>query len=74
MAFANTTISARSIFNVASFDGIRRALGRGLHAVQVARMNTVLREMSAVQLREIGITQSEITDYADMLMLQETRT
>lgn len=73
MAYVNTTVPAQSIFNGFSFAGIRKAFARGLRAAQVARMKAVLRDMSAEQLRGIGITRSEITDYAEMLILRDSR-
>jgi uncharacterized protein YjiS (DUF1127 family) len=73
MAFANTTIPTQSIFSGFSFAGIRRAFARGLRAAQIARMNEVMREMSVEQLREIGITRSEIADYAEMLIIHDVR-
>ena len=49
------------------------AFGRGVNAMQVARMNSVLHGMDNTQLNQIGITRSEIADYAEMLMLRDNK-
>ena len=73
MAFVNTNIPAQSVFNGFSFAGIRRAFARGLRTAQVSRMNSIMGQMSVEQLREIGITRSEIADYAEMLIIHNVR-
>ncbi|MBT8418701.1 MAG: DUF1127 domain-containing protein [Silicimonas sp.] len=43
-----------------------------LRAMQMARMMSSLAEMSDRQLAEIGITRSQIPQYAEKLLAQET--
>ena len=73
MAFVNTNIPVQSISHGFSFAGIRRVFARGLRRAQVAHMNSVMREMSVEQLQAIGITRSEIADYAEMLIIHNVR-
>ncbi|MEY1556767.1 hypothetical protein AB3Y40_14130 [Yoonia sp. R2331] len=47
-----------------SFAGLRATLSRALLAMQVARMESVLSQMSAVELERIGITYADIPAYA----------
>ena len=70
MAFAGTSPYAPSFFSGFSFTKVRNAFARGLTRMQVARMNGVLAQMSTDQLHQIGITRSEIADYAEMLILR----
>lgn len=63
-------ITALWVFNLLG-RGARKFL-RGTHAavrsLQVARMMATLCDMSDHQLTQIGITRSEIPDYAEKLM------
>ncbi len=42
--------------------------GAGVQSIQVARMMSTLSNMSDVQLAQIGISRSEIPQYAETLM------
>lgn len=44
-----------------------RAAGKALRKMQVAKMNSVMHQMTDEQLRRIGITRREIADYVDCL-------
>lgn len=63
-------IKSASFLNVLSAYSrrFRKTFGIYLHAVQVARMNDVLVNLSDVQLEQVGITRAEIPRYAERLI------
>jgi uncharacterized protein YjiS (DUF1127 family) len=69
MAYVSTSTPTTSLFGGFSFANVRRAFSRGLTRMQTARMISVLAQMSDTQLHQIGITRGEITDYAEMLII-----
>jgi uncharacterized protein YjiS (DUF1127 family) len=61
--------SAAFLSEISAFDRrFRNAIGVYLHAVQVARMNGVIANLSDVQLEQVGITRAEIPRYAERLI------
>lgn len=77
----NTTASERhhavtaSLSYVAAiFAKFRSAAGGVLKALQDARMMSTLAQMSDAQLNNIGISRSDIPDYAKKLMASEDQT
>lgn len=50
----------------------RKSFGVSLHAVQVARMNEVLGNLSDFQLEQVGITRAEIPRYAERLISNDS--
>lgn len=52
-----------------SFARLRTAFRRAFLRAQIGRMTSVLSMLPDAQLHNIGITRSEIADYAEMLML-----
>lgn len=65
-----TSFSVRSLFaDFADFSGKAAAKFRsGTRALQLARMKSILAQMSDYQLSQVGITRSEISVYAESLM------
>ncbi len=52
----------------AGFASIKAFFSRTMHAMQVARMESVLSQMTPSQLDQIGITYADIPDYARQLL------
>lgn len=50
---------------------VKAAASSGLRTLQMARMMSVLSEMTDHQLHEIGISRADIPDYAKKLILGE---
>jgi len=73
MAYVSTSTPTQSLFGGFSFARVRNAISRTITAMQVARMHSVMNQMSAEQLRQIGITRSEVADYAEMLILGSSK-
>ena len=74
----NTTASKQHHSNVGSFKSvaeffakIREGAGVFFKALQDARMVSTLTQMSDNQLKQIGLTRSDIPDYAKKLMANE---
>jgi len=77
MAYAPSstfTVTQSGFAAVSGFFGLLASkIGRGITAMQIARMRSVVGSMSNDQLRQIGITRGEVYDYAEMLILSETK-
>ena len=74
MAFTNTTPSTPGFLDRFSVTRFSDALTRFGTNMKVARMTSVLNQMSNEQLNEIGVKRSEISQYAEKLILCETST
>ena len=74
MAFTNTTPSTPGFLDRFSITRFSDALTRFATKMKAAHMITVLSQMSNDQLNEIDVKRSEISQYAEKLILCETST
>jgi uncharacterized protein YjiS (DUF1127 family) len=74
MAFTNTTPSTTGFLDRFSVTRFSDALTRFGTNMKVARMTSVLNQMSNEQLNEIGVKRSEISQHAEKLIICETST
>lgn len=65
----NTTLLA----DIAAFPRVLRAkVGGALRALQLARMQSILSQMSDYQLAQVGVKRSQIADFAATLMARDS--
>lgn len=68
---ASATTKSITAFMARNVAQTRRKAKSALRALQTARMVSVLVNMSDQQLSEIGISRSEIPQYAERLMFED---